>query len=104
MMGGNKLGGRTLRLADPSASGCSPRNEAHDKTGLVEVKRDPVNTLQIRYSCESVLAVDDDSRWRWTRPATDRLRLVAGRVCVVARSHGVEDELHRVTLPGGVPA
>lgn len=32
------------------------------------------------------------------------VRLVEGRVCVVARSHGVEDGLHRVTLPGGIPA
>jgi hypothetical protein len=32
------------------------------------------------------------------------VRLVAGQVCVVARSHGVEDRPHRVTLPGGVPA
>ena len=34
----------------------------------------------------------------------ETVRMVAGRVCVVARSHGVEDGLHRVTLPGGVPA
>src|SRR4051812_15914435 len=43
----------------------------------------------------------DRRRLREVRVRCETVRLVAGRVCVVARSHGVEDGLHRVTLPGG---
>jgi hypothetical protein len=32
------------------------------------------------------------------------VRLVGRKVCVVARSHGVEVGLHRVTRPGGATA
>ena len=38
------------------------------------------------------------------RVPTDRVRVVGTRVYVAAVSHGVEDGLHRVTLPGHVCA
>ena len=49
-------------------------------------------------------AVRDARSSREVKVRCRTVRLVDGVVCVVARSHGVEDGLHRVTLPGGAPA
>ena len=61
----------------------------------------PVIGLGIGIGKATVL---DRRSLREVRVRCEMVRLVARRVCVVARSHGVEDRLHRVTLPGGVAA
>lgn len=48
--------------------------------------------------------VRDARTGRELRVAAPTVRLVGVRVFVVATSHGVEDGLHRVTLPDGTPA
>lgn len=49
-------------------------------------------------------AVRDARTRRVVRFRVSAVRLVGGVVCVVAVSHGDEDGLHRVTLPGGMAA
>jgi hypothetical protein len=48
--------------------------------------------------------VRDGRTGREVKVLCPTVRLVEGRVCVVAKSHGVEDGLHRVTMPGGAAA
>jgi hypothetical protein len=50
------------------------------------------------------VSVQDARTGEVLRVPTDRVRVVNARVYVAAVSHGVEDGLHRVTLPGRVCA
>jgi hypothetical protein len=50
------------------------------------------------------VCVEDARTGEVLRVPTDRVRIVGTRVYVAATSHGVEDGLHRVTLPGRVCA
>jgi hypothetical protein len=50
------------------------------------------------------VSVQDARTGKEVRVPTDRVRVVGTRVYVAAVSHGVEDGLHRVILPGRVCA